>query len=273
MKRSHGAVIVALLSALPIATSSASAQALTPLRPPGRPSGPQVLPIYPQAVLANLPVAYWHLGETSGSTASDSAGSHDGRYVGNPVLGRTGLIADWSNGCPRLDGVDDRVTANSLASGVNWSNGFTLEAWVRVTQRAVEETLLSFNLSGGLNGPGIIRDEPTDRFKYRDGEGATGHSALSKTIPQVGRRYYVVVRVAPSGRAALFVNGSIEAEFTTSALPPSRGGLFTIGAEYDAGPTPTSFWHGPIDEVAVYNHALSATRIQAHWLAGRWGIG
>jgi hypothetical protein len=312
-------------------------QALAPAPP--RSPVPQALALYASVVLLDHPVAYWHLGEPSGLTATDSAGSYDGRYVGSPLQGRLGLIINWSDTCPRLDGVDDRITANSLASGVDWSHGFTLEAWVRVRQRTVEEHLMSFNLSDGGNGPAILRDEPTDRFKYRDGDGtmqpfldfalpvvgilaiavsvlataslvirfrrgagderqqirwlayvaaisvalfaatllssiglqARGHEAFSTTIPRVRRRYYVVVAVNGSGGGALYVNGAKQATFTTPARPPSSGGLFTIGAEYDLGPTPESFWHGRIDEVAVYNHALSPTRVTAHWLAGRFG--
>jgi hypothetical protein len=267
MKRSFIAAILAL-SCAPIAKPS-SPHALAPALP--RSPVPQAHVLYASVVLLDHPVAYWHLGEPSGLTATDSAGSYDGRYVGSPLLGRLGLIINWSDTCPRLDGVDDRITANSLAAGVDWSHGFTLEAWVRVKQRTAEEHLMSFNLSDGGNGPAILRDEPTDRFKYRDGDGTSGHEAFSTTIPRVRRRYYVVVAVNGSGGGALYVNGAKQATFTTPARPPSSGGLFTIGAEYDLGPTLESFWHGRIDEVAVYDHALSPTRVTAHWMAGRFG--
>jgi hypothetical protein len=276
VKRFYLAVILALLLAPPEVGALPLSQASNLALPRAQPGVPLALALYPSVVLLDHPVAYWHIGETSGLTATDSAGSHDGRYVGSPAQGRVGLIFGWSNLCPAFDGVNDRVTANSLASGVDWSRGFTLEVWVRVTQRTVEEHPMSFNFNnGGGNGPGLLRDEPTDRFKYRDGHpGSKGyHYALSKTIPQVGRRYYVVATVNGSGQGALYVNGVKEASFTTPARPPTTGGQFTIGAEYDSGLTPMSFWHGRIDEPAVYNHALSATRVKAHWLAGRFGIG
>jgi hypothetical protein len=78
----------------------------------------------------------------------------------------------------------------------------------------------------------------------------------------------VVVTVDATSHGSIYVNGVKETSFTTPVRPPAKGGLFTIGSEYDAGPTPGSFWHGRLDEVAVYNHSITALRVKAHWLAG-----
>jgi hypothetical protein len=226
---------------------------------------------YRDSVLADGPVGYWELNELLGTVAHDATASHGGTYVGQPTLGLQGIVTYIGNLAPKLDGINDRVTANSMASGIGWSRGFTLEVWVHVTQRSKEEHGIGFNSSTGAgNGPGLLRDEPTDRFKYRDGHpGSSGyHYALSKTVPVVGRNYYLVVTVNAKNQGVLYVNGAQEATFTTPARPPTKGGLFSIGAEYDAGPTPESFWHGPVDEAAVFNYPLSATRVRAHWQAG-----
>jgi hypothetical protein len=211
---------------------------------------------YPSAVLADSPVGYWKLNEKTGTLAASASGTHNGTYLGSPLLGQAGLVVYAGNLAPKFDGNNDRVTANSMASGIHWSRGFTLEAWVKVTQRTKEEDVIGFNFLSGSrtpNGPGLIRDEPTDRFKYRDGDpgNANYHYGLSKTVPQVGVRYYVAVTVDGSSHGSIYVNGVKETSFTTPVRPPTNGGLFSIGSEYDAGPTPDSFWHGPLDEAAV----------------------
>jgi hypothetical protein len=269
MRRFCVAAGFALLSALPMTPHATPAQGQAPSSGPA----PLILPAYPQSVLANHPTAYWHLAETSGTAAHDSVGKYDGTYREGPHLGLDGLIRTWSNHCPGFDGTNDRVTANSLASGIDWSKGFTLEAWVHVTQRAKQENIIAFNFVSGTrtpNGPGLIRDEPTDKFKYRDGDPGNPnyHFGLSKTIPVIGRTYYVVVTVDGSNHGSIYVNGVKETSFTTPVRPPANGGLFSIGAEYDAGPTPDSFWHGSLDEAAVYNHSITELRVKAHWLAG-----
>ncbi len=236
--------------------------------------GAKTIASYPSAVLADHPIGYWELNERSGTLAASATGTHNGAYVGSPALGQPGLAVYSGNLAPKLDGTNDRITVNSMASGIDWSKGFTLEAWVRVTQRTKEEDIIAFNFVSGTkapNGPGLIRDEPTDKFKYRDGDPGNPnyHYGLSKTIPQIGVRYYVVVTVDGSNHGSIYVNGVKESSFTTPVRPPSGGGLFTIGSEYDAGPTPDSFFHGPLDEATVYNYALSPTRVAAHWNAGR----
>jgi hypothetical protein len=216
---------------------------------------------YTEAVLADSPVAYWPLNDTSGTVATDLTGQYPGTYQGAPLLGQAGLLAGSESIAPAFDGVDDRVTADALATRSDWP-GFTLEIWVEVTQTEVEEHPMSFNLIGD-SGPGLLRDEPTDRFKYRDAHG--GATAFSTTVPTPDSSYYLAVTVDDSNRGTLYVDGLAEATFVTGVRPPAAG-MFTIGAEYDLDPT--SFWHGRLEDAAVYDHALPAERVEAHYAAG-----
>ncbi|MEA2506682.1 MAG: hypothetical protein QOH48_1300 [Actinomycetota bacterium] len=215
------------------------------------------------------PIAYWRLGETSGTTAYPTMGSYVGTYKGSPKLGLTGLIINDTNKAPGFDGINNRVTANGLTSRTktSWSKGYTLEAWVMTTTTSAEEHILAFNTKSGANGLAIFRDEPTNKFKFHECESSSCATAYSKTTPVAGKIYQVVVTVNGSNRAHLYVNGSSQASFTSKARP-LQNGFFTIGAEYDCCPTPTSFWKGKIDEVAVYNHALTATQVASQWNAG-----
>jgi hypothetical protein len=77
----------------------------------------------------------------------------------------------------------------------------------------------------------------------------------------------VVVTVDGSNRGRLYVDGKREASFT-STKRPVHAAKFTIGADYDRGRKVTSFWHGKIDEVALYARALIAKRVAAEWTAG-----
>jgi Concanavalin A-like lectin/glucanases superfamily len=224
---------------------------------------------YKQVVLNPGPVAYWRLGETSGSRAYPGAGNYDGTYIGSPKLGQQGLIVNDSNKAPLLDGQNDRITADSLTSRSysSWSQGYTLDAWVMTTTTSEEEHILAFSTNKGGNSIAIFRDEPSNRFKFRDCEGSGCVSVLSKTTPVTGRIYEVVVTVDGSNHGRLYVNGVAEASFNSSKRPP-QSAKFTIGAEYDWGPTPVSFWHGKIDEVAIYDHALTTTQVATQWATG-----
>jgi hypothetical protein len=224
---------------------------------------------YKQVVLNPAPIAYWRLGETSGSTAYPTTGSYPGTYKGSPRLGQQGLIVNDSNKAPLLDGQNDRITADGLTarSSSSWSQGYTLDAWVMTTTTSQEEHILAFSTNSGGNSIAIFRDEPSNRFKFRDCEGSGCASVYSKTIPVTGRTYELVVTVDSSNHGKLYVNGVAEASFYSTKRPP-HSAKFTIGAEYDCCPTPVSFWHGKIDEVAIYDHAISATQVAAQWATG-----
>jgi Concanavalin A-like lectin/glucanases superfamily len=224
---------------------------------------------YAKVVMNLGPVAYWRLGETAGTTAYPTVGSYKGTYLGSPKIGQQGLIANDSNDAPLFDGRNDRVIADSLTtrSYSSWAQGYTVDAWVMTTTTSAEEHILAFNNNSGGNSIALFRDEPSNRFKFRDCEGSGCVSVYSKTIPVTGKTYQLVVTVDGSNHGKLYVNGKAEASFISSKRPP-HSAKFTIGAEYDCCPTPTSFWHGKIDEVAVYDHAISATQVAAQWVAG-----
>jgi hypothetical protein len=126
---------------------------------------------------------------------------------------------------------------------------------------------MSFNTKTGGNGISIFRDEPTDKFKFRDCSVSGCVVATSTTAPQIGKTYHVAVTVDGSNNGVLYVNGNPEATFSSAKRPPSTG-LFSIGGEYDCCPVPTSLWSGVIDEPAVYATALSPAQVQAHYVAG-----
>jgi Concanavalin A-like lectin/glucanases superfamily len=222
---------------------------------------------YKTSITNNRPVAYWLMGETSGTVAQPAMGGYQGTYQGSPQLGQAGILpGEATTKSPKFDGVNDRIVANGVSTRTSWP-GLTLEIWVEVTQTNAEEHAIVFSAPKGGYAPAILRDEPSNKFKYRDGQ----TSVLSKTTPQVGHTYYVVATIDGSNNGKLYVNGVSEGTFHSTANP-QKNGLFTIGADYDCHgcttPTTTSFWHGRIGEAAVYDYALSSSAITAHYQAG-----
>jgi len=66
---------------------------------------------YSDAVLADMPVRYYRLGDSSGTTAVDSSGnSQDGTYTGGVTLGASGAIQGDADTAATFDGTDDYVS-------------------------------------------------------------------------------------------------------------------------------------------------------------------
>jgi hypothetical protein len=231
---------------------------------PSPPAGPATGG-YAALVVRAKPLAFWRLNDASQGTARDSTGGYAGTYVGEPGGGQP--LSNGLGAGTNFDGVDDRVTANSVTQVSSWS-GYAMEVWVRLAQETHEEHIVAFNTAQGSNGPAILHDQPTRKFKFRDCEGPKCAQVFSKTVPNLGALYHLVVSVDRNGQGAFYVNGVLQDTFVTEHAPPSKG-LFTIGGEYDTGPTAESFFRGEIGDVAVYAHPLDAATVQAHYQAGR----
>src|SRR5207249_8077529 len=89
---------------------------------------------YSPAVLADLPIGYWRLGESSGqTTASDASGnSHAGTYVNGPTLGVPGALAGDGDTAARFSAASSQYVtiANSSAFDVS---ALSVELWVKTS--------------------------------------------------------------------------------------------------------------------------------------------
>src|SRR2546429_3033448 len=82
---------------------------------------------YSATVLADHPVAYWRMDETTGSTMADASGNaNQGRYVGIYTLGQPGALA---GGAVAFDGQSGAASVmNSPSLQVNT---VTIEMWIK----------------------------------------------------------------------------------------------------------------------------------------------
>ena len=105
-----------------------------------------------------------------------------------------------------------------------------------------------FGLSGGTEMPG--------RLIYRHGRDAN-QQAMGKTeIPRWTWNHVACVRQGEQVR--VYLNGLLEFEVAVSANFPKRYDQFFIGGRGDRD----SNWEGRLDEVSVYDRALTEEEIQ-----------
>jgi hypothetical protein len=91
---------------------------------------------YADQVLADSPISYWRLGETSGSTASDATGVNPGTYIGGVTLGQPGALTGDPNSAASFDGVND-YTVVPDSSTLDLTSGVTVEAWIKRSKSGV----------------------------------------------------------------------------------------------------------------------------------------
>lgn len=93
--------------------------------------------------------------------------------------------------------------------------------------------------------------------------GSTNIVTGSTTLVNDGNPHHFAMQVNSQTSCKLFVDGTEEAELTTSAYIDNNYREFGIGTLVRA--TKTWFMNGTIDEVAVFDTALSDAQIQAQY--------
>ena len=226
-----------------------------------------VPPGYPGQVLADAPLAYWRFGERTGTTAADSKGhGADATYQGGITLGVAGAIAGDPDTAAAFDGVTGFVTAGKRFAFAG-QTPFSIEAWVSVQSRSTYAGLVSRNdAAGGPPSEGYLLfvAPGAGPFGFQRLDGASVSTAVSAGSPSASGFTYVVATF-DGLELVVYANGESQGSQTAAFSIAGAVADFVVGAE--AGGS-GNYLAGTLDEVAVYDHALPADRVRAHYLAG-----
>jgi hypothetical protein len=229
--------------------------------------GGMLPPGYPGIVLGDHPVAYWRLDEPSGPIAYDSSGNDNkAQYVGGVKLGVPGAIAGESDTAAQFDGLTGYVDAhNSFPFAMNAA--FSLEAWVLVSPSSAYAGIISKNDDqGGPPSEGFLVFVSPDAgdfgFQRLDGDNA---STAVSTASASTTSFLHVVATFDGLDLVIYVNGEAQGTQTASFSIAGATADFVVGAE--AGGT-ANYFTGTLDEVAVYDNALTPDQVKTHYLAG-----
>ena len=232
-------------------------------------------PTYPfgQAVLHDGAVGYWRLDETSGVAARDSVAGQDGAYTpkvlrgqpGNNLLdthktARFGVLAT-TDSCVTNIGVDFAKAGNAAFSVEAWVNGGSQSTDAGLVTRGYGSGGEQFNLDCGGGGHAF-------RFFVRDAVGGNAHVASSSVAPNNQWHHLVGVCDEANSNVFLYVDG---VKAATATITPDTGLLYSavpmsIGSrQAGAGTAYNNQFVGYIEEVAVYDYALTADQVLAHF--------
>lgn len=230
--------------------------------------------LYETVILAEPSlVGYWRLNEAgsplAGTTAVDETGSHNGTYQGTPQGGQPSIIR--SNGTAvnfTGPGDDDRVEIPSLTTP---SPEITVEAWVRTTA-----------VLGGTSAAMISQDTVSSNRNYQfrlSGNNATpqwiifngGTRLCLGNISCNDGNPHHVVGTYDGTTMHVYVDGVLDDSTSTTGTIISNTGNTGIGARIDlsSGTSYEDEFIGDLDEVAIYNSALTIDQIQEHYDAGK----
>ncbi len=230
-------------------------------------------PPYVAAVMADSPIAFYRLNETYGTVAADSSGNgHNATYGAGVTHGGPALVAgDTSAVFPGgTASAATVVTSPKDAALAVGSDGrpFSAELWVNVPA-SVSGTQTIWQQSWGssaLPNPAYIALNGGSSPFFTVQINASGTTLTAYAPATLGTPNHVVLTWDTHTLTA-YVNGNPSSGGTASAplvnySSPYVG--FAIGGPLDAH----TGYQGSVSEFALYQTALTAARVNAHYSAG-----
>jgi hypothetical protein len=198
-------------------------------------------------------IAWWKLDDGSGITAADSSGNNRN----GTLAGDTNWVDGIVGGALAFDGDGDYVDMGKNP-GFDITNQITVSAWIKVSvfdkdwqtivakgdrswrlQRNVGDNTLQFSCSG-LVVPGTDWGTIFGKTNVNDGH------------------WHHVAGVYDQEKIYLYIDGSLDASAEAPGTIRVNEEPVYIG---ENSQMPNRFWNGMIDDVRIYNYALSTEEI------------
>jgi len=205
--------------------------------------------VFGTAELAGL-LGWWKFDEAEGSNASDSSGNnHNGILMGNPVWRPSG---GKFGGALEFDGQGDYVELAD-ESDFDIAGQITVSAWVNI--RSVPSAWTAI-ITKGDSAWRLSTMEAERAFHFA----VSGSTVLNGQTRVSADEWHHVVGIYDGKEIRIYVDGRVDV-----SMPWDRGietNDYPVLIGENAGQT-ERFWHGLIDDVRIFNYALTEDEIAA----------
>jgi hypothetical protein len=241
---------------------------------------------YEAAIVSSGPEAWWRMDEATGSTNMwDSMGRHDGTYTNltgatPPVtLGATGALVGDANTAASFVAANQAFGYVPFAPALN-PKVMTIECWVKTASSTVSGLApVSSRVTGagwwwqtdveGGTGYWIPDGSDAAHGNFRTPLEGTATAATATIVPGQWSHLVLIVDTTSGYPFTPYINGVGFGSWGYNAIGNyNASGPFIIGARgASPGAIADTFFDGQVDEVAVYNYALTPTEITNHFIA------
>jgi hypothetical protein len=220
---------------------------------------------YSEHILSLNPVAYWRLGEASGTTANDASGNgHHGTYYNTPTLGQPGFLVDDSDTAVLFARAQSEYAKVNSLTGAGYT-AFTVSAIVKFTTVPSGADYLGqqhiLNLKDGVylsgNQVGALEVGCYNGSTYR------GVSTYGQLGIQADTEY-VVDGVYDGTDFKIYVNNVLIASNNYPGETTAEPG-YAVDRTIGRGSGDNRYFDGVIDELIFFDYALTAQQIDAKY--------
>jgi concanavalin A-like lectin/glucanase superfamily protein/PA14 domain-containing protein/glycosyl hydrolase family 2 len=212
-------------------------------------------PSFPPGTPGLTGVGFWPLDEGAGTVAHDAADGHDATLINGPTwtTGQSGSALQFSGA---------QQYADTGASILDTTGNYSVAAWVKLDSLGGFAAAVSQD-GDQASGFFLQYSGADNRFAFS----STGGRALAPDPPEPGRWYHLVgVRDAANSQFKLYVDGELAGTSAQDCAEPATGNTVVGRAKFNGGQV--DFWRGAVDQVHVYDRALSDAEVRELFESG-----
>jgi len=229
---------------------------------------------YAPAVTATTGLTdYWRMADTSGTSLADSVGGRTATTVNTPTLGATGALSNGAdpNTAVSFNGANEAASAPLNLSG---TNRLTIEFWLKWSSYTNNDDLaFEFTPNSSNNNGGFFVDPNSPELGGRFGVGigrltSRNTAYFARPSANVWHHYAFVLdsSATASQQVIPYVDGAL-VDYSKVSSGTGAGNFANSTLYFMSRASTSLFGAGSLDEVAVYNRALSAAEVAAHFKA------
>ena len=201
-------------------------------------------------------VGYWAFNEGTGSVANDASGNgYNGTLQHGPTW--TTSAACRVGGCLSFDGSNDYVRVAHTAE-LRITGDLTISAWIKPTGNRTTMAIVSKRYEFELGPVHNVAPYPL-RWSHREPGGTLALGDLTTSIEANQWQHVVLVRTGMTRQMQGYKNGVP----ALSSSYPFSPGTSSYALNIGRNPGGKTNFRGLIDEVRIYDRALSASEVQA----------
>jgi hypothetical protein len=214
--------------------------------------------VYQDLLNGLVPLSWWRLGESTGTTAVDEMLNRDGTYVGSPTLSVAGPMTTDPDTAITLNGSSQWVDVGAYQLAGQTS--FTIAGWGKTSYSGASQVIYAERTAAGTGAWVLFYLDTNGRptLQYRDNAGTS-----DTIVPPSGNwadgtwHHFAVTKFGTD--VYIFVDGASVRHTTLTANDTLSGTLLAlIGKDAHDG----HYWTGSLDEVMIYDVDLSAQEVK-----------
>ena len=204
-------------------------------------------------------VAYYKLDGTSGPVVDETGNNNGVNYeAARGVTGKVGSAFDF-------DGINDYVSipySSDFAYTIG-QDDITVSAWVYPFDKDNPDHGAIYSDRAAGNDVAALVMAINQGYFYLGGWSPT---ATDYSVPQVlvpsNNQWYLMTAVFNSTEAKLYINGDLESSTSLTGVSLANGGTGMLLGKAQGGYW-ENYFDGKIDEVKIWNRALSASEVKS----------